>query len=191
MTTTEADDMIETIFKNSSGEDEIFTGFQLKDILLENKTIEDITKALLELAETFKTKSWKKSANLPVLEAEEEESEEDKKKRLEEEKKKKEDPGMPKYEVEQLLTEMGYKENIEKYKENQIEDEEFWAMVADSYETHLEIMKYGQRFLLEERVKEIKAKHAENYMKKLKALKMGKKATKSSDRVVCNISLLN
>jgi hypothetical protein len=161
MTPEEANTLVDSLFDDKSSlDDEIFTGFQLKDCLFENKSYDSIKKALVEHADTFKTKSWKKSVNLPLLEIEEEESEEDKKKRKEAEKLKKEDPGIPKYDIKKLLTEMGHKENIEKLEENQIEDEEFWNLVANSYETHLEIKKFGQRFLLEDKVKEIKEKHA-------------------------------
>lgn len=77
---------------------------------------------------------------------------------------------------------MGYKDRIEKYKEHQIEDEEFWEMVAANFETYLDIKKYGKRFLLEKKVKEIKAKHAANHKNKLKAEKIEKKEARASKR---------
>lgn len=48
MTSAEANTLIESLFHDDTSEDEIFTGFQLKDIIFGNNSIEAITKALVE-----------------------------------------------------------------------------------------------------------------------------------------------
>ena len=89
------------------------------------------------------------SIHLLPKDVEKKETEDEKKKRI----------GVPKYSVEQLMTECDLQEQIAKLKENQIDEYTFWSLSEDDFKDVVEVKSYGKRKRLMKRMEEIKEEH--------------------------------
>ena len=89
------------------------------------------------------------SIHLLPKDVEKKETEDEKKKRI----------GVPKYSVDQLMTECDLQEQIAKLKENQIDEYTFWNLSEDELKDVVEVKSYGKRKRLMKRIEEIKEEH--------------------------------
>lgn len=134
------------------GEEQI-TGFQLRDIFDENKTLDVIKKKL----------AHKINQNSLITKGHLKEDEDEKKDEKEEEKKK----DFPKENIEAMLKSIGLAECIAKLKECEIaEPEVFFELSDDTLISCLDIKTEGKKYRFKEKMKEVKEKH-----EKLKAKK--------------------
>jgi len=89
------------------------------------------------------------SIHLLPKDVEKKETEDEKKNRI----------GVPKYSVEQLMTECDLQDQIAKLKENQIDEYTFWNLLEDDFKDVIEVKSYGKRKKLMKRIGEIKEEH--------------------------------
>lgn len=98
-------------------------------------------------------------------EQEEEETEEQRKKRI----------GYPSDNIEQLIKDAGFEENLEKFKEAKVDDATFWSLVDSGLEDVLEMKSYGKRKRFLKKLAEIKAAHEKQAKEKHEESKKLKK----------------
>jgi hypothetical protein len=136
------------------GEEQI-TGFQLRDIFDENKTLAAVKKKLTQkVAENnLITKGLAKDKQAEKDENEEEDKE-----------KKKE---VPQVNIEQLLKSLGLAESIPKLKEHEISElDVFFELTEDKIIELLDIKTEGKKMRFKEKIADIKSKHEKELEKK-------------------------
>lgn len=137
---TEVENVVDLI-----GEEQI-TGYQIKDILDNNKDL-DIIK--LKLYNKIKHNNLIKEGQ---LKEEIEEETEDKEKKIKED--------LLHHSVETFLKEINFEDCIPKLAEHDISDPEiFFGLTEDEMITHLDIQKEGRKYRFKKMLKEIKEKH--------------------------------
>jgi len=153
------------------------SGFQLRDIFVNNFNYDSIKLAIIELVAS-NTKYMNMSLNELQLLANEQKLKEEKEKKDEEDLKKlKECP--PSYSVEKLLKDNNANEAIKKVKEHNISREEFWALTEENLKELLEIKTFGTRKNLLTVMAEIKLEHEKQIEKDEKDKKI-----KSRDAII-------
>ena len=133
-------------------EDKCITGFQLRDIVSECATIEEIKAAIEKQIE--RTKNPHKDLRLGE-DLKKEETEEEKKKRM----------GHPDVSAEMVLKQTGLEKIIPNLEENKITDKIFWTLDEGQLESTLKVEVFGARKLLMKKMKEIKDKHEKEFKK--------------------------
>jgi len=133
------------------GEEQI-TGYQLRDIFDENKSIEVVKKKLLH----------KVATNLLYLKGQAKDKED-----VDEEEKKKDDKDVPDVDIEAMLKGLGLGECLPKLKEHEIAElEMFFQLEDDKIIELLEIKTEGKKLRFKDKMKEVKDKHEKAKAKK-------------------------
>lgn len=119
-------------------EDNVLTGFILKDIMKTNFSLDQIKKAIREKQEELNSVDDHRAMSIFLMkevEEEEEETEEQKKERI----------GVPGKDIDELLKEFEQEKSIEKIKEHAIDKKQFWALKEDQLKDLLDVSVYGRR----------------------------------------------
>ena len=125
-----------------------------------NFTLKSIKAALeLKVAESKLAKNDVMALHLmAVPELPEEETAAEKTKRI----------GLPTYNLEALMKEVGCEEQIPKLEENRIDQGVFWSLEDGDFKDVVEVKSFGKRKTLMNRIKEIKAEHEKEMEEKHK-----------------------